>query len=83
MSHRSSNHQRILSVIHGIDFHDGVVTYEAIERLKGQLVHQALKTAKGNVGAAARLLRVNRDRLRYQMRKMRLRACSVPPAHSS
>ncbi len=82
MSHHPPNQQRVLSVISGINFHDGVVTYEAVERLKAKLVQQALKAAKGNVCAAARLLRIHRDRVRYQMRRLHLRARSVPHAHS-
>jgi two-component system response regulator AtoC len=52
-----------------IDFPDGGLSLEAVERT---LLVMALEKASGNVSAAARLLGITRDTLRYRMEKFGL-----------
>jgi two-component system response regulator AtoC len=52
-----------------IEFPDGGVSLEAVERT---LLMMALEKAAGNVSAAARLLGITRDTLRYRMEKFGL-----------
>jgi two-component system, NtrC family, response regulator AtoC len=52
-----------------IDFPDGGVSLEAVERT---LLVRALEKASGNQSAAARLLGISRDTLRYRMEKFGL-----------
>jgi two-component system response regulator AtoC len=52
-----------------IDFPDCGISLESLER---SLIEMALKKASGNVSAAARLLGVTRDTLRYRMEKFGL-----------
>ncbi|HSQ04897.1 MAG TPA: sigma-54 dependent transcriptional regulator, partial [Burkholderiales bacterium] len=52
-----------------IDFPDGGLSLEAVERT---LLVMALEKAAGNVSAAARLLGITRDTLRYRMEKFGL-----------
>ena len=49
-----------------IDFPDGGLSLEAVERA---LLVRALEKAGGNQSAAARLLGISRDTLRYRMEK--------------
>jgi DNA-binding NtrC family response regulator len=49
-----------------IDFPESGVSLEAVERT---LIEQALERAGGNQSAAARLLGLSRDTLRYRMEK--------------
>ena len=52
-----------------IDFPDGGLSLEAVERA---LLVRALDKASGNQSAAARLLGISRDTLRYRMEKFGL-----------
>lgn len=52
-----------------IDFPDGGLSLEAVERA---LIVQALKKAAGNQSAAARLLGISRDTMRYRLEKFGL-----------
>jgi two-component system NtrC family response regulator len=52
-----------------IDFPEGGLSLEAVERA---LLETALARAGGNQSAAARLLGISRDTLRYRMEKFAL-----------
>jgi DNA-binding NtrC family response regulator len=77
-----SAHEHLVAAIEAVRFAPGnIVHFCIIKRLQRKLIIEALRQTNGNVSRAARLLGIPRDKLRYQIKILRLQARA--PAHSS
>jgi DNA-binding protein Fis len=49
---------------------DGMDFEELLGAVEGELIDKAMREADGNQSAAARLLRLNRDKIRYRLKNL-------------
>lgn len=77
-------HEHLAAAIEAVHFTPGnTVHFSIIKQLKRKLITEALHQTHGNILRAALLLRISRDKLRYQIKILRLHHHSHPTAHSS